>query len=115
MFSLLDRSFSYEYEPTIEPVAANNYIIDLSSVNNAQQERRPRRQFSIIEQQPPPYYHTTIVRTQQQPVPLFSPIRTIPSSADIHRSSPIVTPSAYTSMPPSYAEIFLRPNTLPYG
>ncbi|CAF4333816.1 unnamed protein product, partial [Rotaria magnacalcarata] len=65
-----------------------------------------------IEQSPPAYYITTI-DTRRQSIPRFSSIRTIPTSTYANRSSPMIAPSIHSIMPPSYAEIFLRPHTLP--
>jgi hypothetical protein len=46
---------------------------------------------------------------------LYSSGRTVRSSGNLRRSSQIITPSIYSTMPPSYAEIFLSPHTLPNG
>ncbi|CAF0942106.1 unnamed protein product [Rotaria sp. Silwood1] len=109
-----DRSSSYEYEQRRERLPQNTYIIDFSRVHNSQQQRRPRGPPPVFEQSPPSY-DTSIIQTGRQSIPLFSPIRTTPSTTTIHRSSPIITPSIYSAMPPSYAEIFLKRHTLPNG
>ncbi|CAF1473844.1 unnamed protein product [Rotaria sp. Silwood1] len=109
-----NRSSSYEYEQRRERLPQNTYIIDFSRVHNSQQQRRPRGPPPVFEQSPPSY-DTSIIQTGRQSIPLFSPIRTTPSTTTIHRSSPIITPSIYSAMPPSYAEIFLKRHTLPNG
>jgi hypothetical protein len=45
-------------------------------------------------------------------LPLFSTVRTTPSTTYVHQTSHGITPSIYAAMPPSYAEIFLTPHTL---
>ncbi|CAF3103620.1 unnamed protein product [Rotaria sp. Silwood2] len=110
-----DRSSVYEYEQPRERPPPSTYIIDFTRINNSQQQqRRPRRPPPVFEQSPPSY-DISINQTRRQPISLFSPIRTTPSIITIHRSSPIITPSIYSAMPPSYAEIFLKPHTLPNG
>ncbi|CAF3740886.1 unnamed protein product [Rotaria sordida] len=112
-------SSSYDYEQSRERLPQNSYIIDFTSVNRSQQQqqqqqRRPRAPPPVFEQSPPSY-DISINQTRRQPIPLFSPIRTIPSRTIVHRSSPVITPSIYSAMPPSYAEIFLKPHTLLNG
>jgi hypothetical protein len=48
-------------------------------------------------------------QTRRQQLPLFSPIRTTPY---VLQTSTGITPSIYSSMPPSYDEIFLTPHTV---
>lgn len=57
----------------------------------------------------------SINQTERQAQPLFSPIRTIPLSRNNPETSLVISPSIYSAMPPSYAEIFLKPQTLPNG
>jgi hypothetical protein len=104
---------SYVYESPRERPPQETYIIDFTRANRYQQRRT--REPPGIREQSPPSYNTSINHIRRQPVPLFSSVRTVPSSTNIRRSSPIITPSIYSSMPPSYAEIFLSPHTLPNG
>ncbi len=110
--SSIGESSAYEYEHSRERPPQDNYIIDFTRANRYQQQRR-RGPPPVIEQSPPAY-DTTIVQTRRQQIPLYSPIRTTPST-HILRPSAIITPSIYSAMPPSYAEIFLTPHTLPNG
>ncbi|CAF3371661.1 unnamed protein product [Rotaria socialis] len=106
------RPLPYDYEQTRERASANNYIIDFTHVNRSQQQQRRPRSPPAIEQSPPAYYITTI-ETRPPSIPRFSSIRTIPTSTYTNRSSPTIAPSIHSIMPPSYADIFLRPHTLP--
>lgn len=71
--------------------------------------RRSREPPAVIEQAPPSYHHS-ISRTRFEPITLYSSVRTTPASNQIRRSSPVISPTIYSAMPPSYAEIFLTSN-----
>lgn len=113
-----NRSFPYVYQTSREQIPQDTYIIDFTRAYRSQQQRR-REPPPVIEQAPPAY-ETTIVQTRRQPLSLYTPVRTLPttnnkSTTTIVRPSSHVASSARTVMPPSYAEIFLSPETLPNG
>lgn len=110
--SFLAEISSYEYEHSRERPPQDTYIIDFTRANRYQQQRR--REPPPTLEQSPPAYDTTIVQTRRQPYPLYSSVRTIPSSStNVRQSSSIITPSIYSAMPPSYADIFLVSHALP--
>jgi len=101
-----------DYHRSHEQRPQDEYIIDYPSAYRHQQQRRLRELSSVSEQSSPSYnnYPTNQIRRQQ--LPLFSPIHTTPTIARVHPNSPVITPSRYSSMPPSYDELFLQPHTL---
>ena len=109
-------SYEYAHPRERERPNPNIYTIDFSRANRYQAPppRRSREPPPVIEQ-PPPSYNNSISRSRLQPIPLYSSVRTTPSSNQIRRSSPVITPSVYSAMPPSYAEIFLTSSPLPNG
>jgi hypothetical protein len=101
----------YEYQHSRERVPQDNHVTDFSGANRYHQQRRLRVPPPVFEQRPPSY-NTSVNQTKRLQLPLFSTIRTTPSIACVQQASPVITPSIYSAMPPSYAEIFLTPHTL---
>lgn len=117
LVSLVDAHSSYDYPRERERESRNVYTIDFSRASRYQPPsppRRPRPPPPIIEQAPPSY-DISIKETRRQVKPRFSSVRTIPSSNQVRRSSPVISPSIYSTMPPSYAEIFLTAHTSANG
>ena len=113
----VDAPSSYDYPRARERESRNVYTIDFSRASRYQPPsppRRPRPPPPIIEQAPPSY-DVSIKETRREVKPRFSSVRTIPSSNQVRRSSPVISPSIYSTMPPSYAEIFLTTHTSANG
>ncbi|CAF0904522.1 unnamed protein product [Adineta ricciae] len=93
-------------------IVRENYAIDVATVYRDQQQHRLRERLPISEQSPPSYT-SSMYQTRRKQLPLFSPIRVIPT---IHVTVPMNTPSpTYSTMPPTYSEIFLTPQTAMNG
>ncbi|CAF1683968.1 unnamed protein product [Adineta ricciae] len=102
----INRSTLYEYEFPRERQSREAYIIDFSRTSRSQPQSRRREPPPIFEQSPPAY-DTTIIPTRRQPPTFYLPLRN-----GARQSPSTITTSVYSAMPPSYAEIFLTPQTL---
>ncbi|CAF3719429.1 unnamed protein product [Adineta steineri] len=118
-FETCTQEKAVEFDPVQDPVNESRRIheqisqeyclVDYPSAYRYQQQRR-LHEYPSISEQSPPSYSNTIEQTGRQQLPLFSSIRTIPSTTYGYQNSPVVTPSIYTAKPPTYAEIFLTSN-----
>ena len=89
-------------------IVRENYTMDVATVCRNQQHHRLHER-SPISEQSPPSYTSSMYQTRREQLPLFSPIGAIPTT---HSTVPINTPAPmYSTMPPTYSEIFLTPQT----
>ncbi|CAF1323410.1 unnamed protein product [Adineta steineri] len=105
-----DSSSSYEYEHRSERQLHDAYVIDVTRANRYEQQQRRSREPPPVLEQSPPSYDSSIGQTRRQQIPFQLPVRT---TTNTHQPLSTITPSVYSAMPPSYAEIFLKPQTTP--
>ncbi|CAF1410276.1 unnamed protein product [Adineta steineri] len=105
-----NSSSSYEYEHRSERQLHDAYVIDVTRANRYEQQQRRSREPPPVLEQSPPSYDSSIGQTRRQQIPFQLPVRT---TTNTHQPLSTITPSVYSAMPPSYAEIFLKPQTTP--
>ncbi|CAF1082571.1 unnamed protein product [Rotaria sordida] len=106
----IDRS-SFVCYHSHEQVPQHNYIIGFPRTYRYQQQYRLHESSPVFEESSPSY-NISVNQIGRQQLPIFSSIRTTPLTTNIRQSSPTITSPKHSTMPPSYAEIFLTPYTL---
>ncbi|CAF3222558.1 unnamed protein product, partial [Rotaria sp. Silwood2] len=95
-----------------ERVPQDNYIIDYPRTSHRYQQQYRLHESLPAFEESSPSYDISVNQIRRQKLPIFTSIRTTPITTNVQQSSPTMTSSIHSTMPPSYAEIFLTPYTL---